>query len=154
MTQTPTPGSLPCQGTVTYSAYGLDQKISEIQDTLKEHEKVTAENKEFFMQGFNKLEERMAQRFTDLELKFAKIDLIIQKNENQDAITERQEKEIEELKTEVRKNRSFLDKAIGIGLALTFLVGATEVFLVHKSLQQKTTKNAPLVSTETAKGRD
>ena len=47
-------------------------------------------------------------------------------------------KELDEIKTDVRKNRTFQERCIGVLLALVFLVPAVEAWLVYNNMSDDT----------------
>lgn len=64
----------------------------------------------------------------------ANIKNLVVGNSKQDQALEEAKAEIKEVREDVKKHRSFIDKFMGIIVVLVFLVPAFEAFVVYKSL--------------------
>lgn len=70
------------------------------------------------------------------------VENLVKNNEQQDKNLEstRQEinKSISEIRDDVKKNRSFLDKTLGVMILLVFLVPAIEAWILYESMRSNT----------------
>ena len=113
MSQTPLNPN-PCTGTISFTAAGLEQELRDLKKSMKD------------------MDTRMYNEILELKEEIAKINVVVEHNRNQDKAYKELRQEVSGLTTEVKSNRSFVDRALGAGALVVVFIAALEVYLIAR----------------------
>ena len=109
------PAQKMCTGSRELTANGIESEIKRLRDKMEE------------------IDNRLFTELMGLKEDVANIKVVMEHNKHQDKNYEDLKQEVSDLNSSVKANKTLLDKAIGAGLLLVFLIPAVELFFIHRA---------------------